>query len=175
MAITFREIRKYFARNVRLSICFEAGYYHNYLMVSDIPSQKYDRFYIYGIGMAIVEFSMDVYSTPPEQDGVVFSSRDDILKPAMEIVLHEKPREIKRSTDENLLFRDMKPYLQMDGIFSVVNREDWSYELYEYGNDIPQKYDNMYVYGIGMEENSDTEDLLKECQRMVIVLSDKPK
>ena len=69
----------------------------------------------------------------------------------------------------------MKPYLQMDGIFSVVNREDWSYELYEYGNDIPQKYDNMYVYGIGMEENSDTEDLLKECQRMVIVLSDKPK
>ena len=34
MAIGLEEIRKYIARNVRISICFEDGYYHNYLMIS---------------------------------------------------------------------------------------------------------------------------------------------
>lgn len=180
MAITFREIKQYLARNVRLSICFEDGYYHNYLMVSDIPDQKYDRLYVYGIGMIDVEFSMDVYSNPQEPDGIVMSSKDDTLEPAIEIVLHEEPREIERSTDESLPFRDLKPYLQIGRFFSVVNREDWSYEAYEYRNDIPEKYDNMYVYGIGMEDNPTIEESLREWEydtfhkkRMVIVLSNK--
>lgn len=56
MAIKFEELRKYVARNVRLSICFEDGYYHDYLMMSDIPEQKYAGFYIYGVGMVDVEF-----------------------------------------------------------------------------------------------------------------------
>ena len=47
MAIKFEELRKYVARNVCLSICFEDGYYHDYLMLSDIPEQKYAGFYIY--------------------------------------------------------------------------------------------------------------------------------
>lgn len=182
MAITFREIKQYLARNVRLSICFEDGHYHNYLMVSDIPDQKYDSLYVYGVGMVDVEFSMDVYSNPQEPDGVVMSSKDDTLEPAIEIVLHEEPRENERSTDENLVFRDFKPYLQIGRHFSVVNREDWSYESYEYRNDIPEKYDNMYVYGIGMEDNPSIEELLKEQEydtylkkRMVIVLSEKPR
>ena len=51
MAITFGEIKQYFARNVRLSICFEDGQYHIYLMGADIPEKKYDRLYVYGIGM----------------------------------------------------------------------------------------------------------------------------
>ena len=51
MAIKFEELRKYVARNVRLSICFEDGYYHDYLMMSDIPEQKYAGFYIYGVGI----------------------------------------------------------------------------------------------------------------------------
>lgn len=54
MAIKFEELRKYVARNVRLSICFEDGYYHDYLMMSDIPEQKYAGFYIYGVGMVDV-------------------------------------------------------------------------------------------------------------------------
>lgn len=37
MAIQFKELRKYLARNIRLSICFEDGHYHDYLMISDIP------------------------------------------------------------------------------------------------------------------------------------------
>ena len=47
MAIKFEELRKYVARNVRLSICFEDGYYHDYLMMSDIPEQKYAGFYMW--------------------------------------------------------------------------------------------------------------------------------
>lgn len=66
MAIKFEEVKRYLARNVRLSICFEDGYYHDYLMVSDIPDSKYDRLYVYGIGMIDVEFSRDVYSKPQE-------------------------------------------------------------------------------------------------------------
>ena len=106
MAIQFEEIKKYIARNIRISICFPDGHYYNYLMISDIQELKYDTFYVYGIGMIDVEFSMDVYAKPQELDGVVTSSRDDTLAPAIEIVLCEKPREIERSTDENLVFRD---------------------------------------------------------------------
>ena len=54
MAIKFEELRKYVARNVRLSICFEDGYYHDYLMMSDIPEQKYAGFYIYGVGIFFI-------------------------------------------------------------------------------------------------------------------------
>ena len=50
MAIQFKEIRQYLARNARLSICFEDGYYQDYLMISDIPTEKYKDLYVYGIG-----------------------------------------------------------------------------------------------------------------------------
>lgn len=182
MAIKFEEIKKYLARNVRLSICFEDGHYHDYLMVSDIPDSKYDRLYVYGIGMIDVEFSMDVYSEPREQNGVMMSTRDDTIEPAIEVVLYEAPREIKRSTDEALVFRDLKPYLQSFGYFSVVDRGNWHREAYKLRDDIPGKYDDMYVYGIGMEDNPDIEERRKERKfdsymkkRMVIVLSDKPR
>lgn len=67
--------------------------------------------------------------------------------------------------------------------FAVVNREDWSYKLYEYRNDITSDYDDMFVYGIGMEDNFDESDknIIKALEkrkydsylnkRMVIVLS----
>lgn len=178
MAIKFEEIKRYLARNIRLSICFEDGHYHDYLMVSDIPDSKYDRLYVYGIGMADVEFPMDVYSEPQEQKEIVMSIRDITIEPAIEVVLHEAPREIKRSTDDALVFRDLKPYLQSFGYFSVVDRRDWSQEVYELREDIPEKYDNMYVYGIGMEDNPDINERLKEWEfdscmkkRMVLVLS----
>ena len=50
MAIQFKEIRQYLARNARLSICFEDGYYQDYLMVSDIPTEKYKDWRIWTIG-----------------------------------------------------------------------------------------------------------------------------
>lgn len=182
MAIKFEEVKRYLARNVRLSICFEDGHYHDYLMVSDIPDSKYDRLYVYGIGMIDVEFSRDVYSKPQESQGVMTATRDDTIEPAIEVVLYEAPREIGRSTDEALVFRDLKPYLQRFGYFSVVDRRDWSHEAYKLKDEIPEKYDDMYVYGIGMEDNSEIDERLKNFKydthmkkRMVIVLSNKPR
>lgn len=146
------------ARNVRMSICFEGGHYHNYLMVSDIPAEKYEDLYVYGVGMIDVEFSKDLYAVPKDLDGMVISTRDDTIEPAIEIVLHEAPRNIERTAEDVLIFKDIKPYLQMGRNFAVVKREDWSYKLYEYRDDIPGDYDGMYLYGIGMEDNFDESD-----------------
>ena len=162
MAIQFKEIRQYLARNVRLSICFEDGHYHDYLMISDIPVEKYKDLYVYGVGMVDVEFPMDIYASPKDLDGVTISTKDDTIEPAIEIVLHDAPRDIERKAENVLLFKDIKPYLQIGRNFAVVNREDWSYKLYEYRNDIPGNYDDMFVYGIGMEDNFDKSDVVKE-------------
>lgn len=182
MAIQFKEIKKYIARNARLSICHEDGYYENYLFMADIPEQKYDHLYVYGIGMIDVEFSNDVYTVPAQSGESAISVKDITLQPAIEIVLSEKPRPIKRSDDKELLFRDLKPYLQIGKNFAVVKREDWSSEIYEFRREIPEKYDNMHVYGIGMENHPrmercwldvDYETMHKK--RMVIVLSGQSK
>ena len=182
MAIRFQEIKKYIARNVCVSICFEEGYYHDYLMIGDILEEKYDNLYVYGIGMADVEFSRDIYTTPPQLEGEIVSTKDDTLKPAIEIVLCKKPREIERSEDRYLLFKDLKPYLQIGRNFSVMNRKDWSYETYEWKREIPTEYDTMYVYGVGMEDNPNVEENIKNTEydstlkkRMVLVLSDEPR
>lgn len=55
---------------------------------------------------------------------------------------------LDRKAEDVLLFKDIKPYLQIGRNFAAVNREDWSYKLYEYRNDIPGDYDDMFVYGI---------------------------
>ncbi len=183
MAIRFNEIRQYLARNAKLSICFEDGHYHDYLMISDIPNEKYNDLDVYGIGMVDVEFSMDLYTHANELEEKGWPTKDDTLAPAVEIVLHERPRDIERSAVNVLLFMDLKPYLQIGRNFSIVDREDWTSELYEYRRDIPPKYDEMFVYGIGMEDVTEEADsniikALKDnrydsCiyKRMVIVLS----
>lgn len=182
MAIRFQEIKKYIARNVRVSICFEDGYYHDYLMIGDIPEGKYDDLYVYGIGMADVEFPMDIYTVPPQLEGVILSTKDDSLEPAIEIVLFKNPREIERSEERYLMFKDLRPYLQSGKNFSVVNRKGWSYETYEWKKEIPAEYDNMYVYGVGMEDNPNIDEYLKNTEfditlkkRMVLVLADEPR
>ena len=124
MAIQFKEIRQYLARNTRLSICFEDGSYHDYLILSDIPAKKYNDLYVYGVGMIDVEFSRDLYAPSEEPVGVVTSTKDDMMEPAIEIVLHEDPRDIERKEEGVLLFKDLKPYLQIGRNFSIVNRED---------------------------------------------------
>ena len=87
--------------------------------------------------------------------------------------LYQKPRDIARSTEGKLLFRDLKPYLQIFGYFSVVDRDNWSGEMYKYRDDIPEKYDDRLVYGIGMEDNPDADTLPPK--RLVIVLSENEK
>ena len=97
MAIQFKEIRQYLARNARLSICFEDGYYQDYLMISDIPTEKYKDLYVYGIGMIDVEFSKDIYTSPQNSDDTNSSIKikECTFEPAIEIVLHKIPRDIK--------------------------------------------------------------------------------
>lgn len=180
MAIKFKEIKGYLARNVRLSICFEDGFYHDYLMVSDIPEHKYDDFYVYGIGMADAEFSMDVFAKPQELEGEIVSTKDDALYPAIEIVLHKEPRDIERNVDNDLEFRDLKPYLQIGRNFTVLNRKDWKGEEYEYKKEIPEKYNDMYVYGIDMADNLSEDSIHIKYdtihkKRMLLVLSDTPR
>lgn len=183
MAIKFKEIRKFLARNTRLSICFEDGDYHNYLLISDIPSLEYDELYVYGVGMTDVEFSLDIYSEPDEINReVTISGRGFTMQPAIEIVLSDKPRDIERNICDSLTFKDLKPYLQIGRWFNIVNKLDWSSESYEYRENISEKYDSMYVYGIGVEYNPDLEETYRKLKydthfnkRMVLVLSDKPR
>ena len=160
MAIQFKEIRKYLARNARLSICFEDGCYYDYLMISDIPAEKYKDLYVYGIGMVNVEFSKDIYTSPQNLDDTNSSIKikECTFEPAIESVLREIPRDIERKAEEFLLFKDIKPCLQIGRNFAVVNREDWSYKLYEWKRDIPDEYDDKFVFGIGMEDNFDAND-----------------
>ena len=80
MAIKFKDIRRFLARNIRLSICFLDGQYHNYLLVSDISASEYDELYVYGIGMTDVEFSKDIYSEPEEPNGEVSISMSNLTK-----------------------------------------------------------------------------------------------
>ena len=107
MAIQFKEIRQYLARNTRLSICFEDGYYRDYLMISDIPTEKYKDLYVYGIGMIDVEFSKDVYTSPQNLDDTNSSikMKECTFEPAIEIVLHKTPRDIERKAEEVLFIQ----------------------------------------------------------------------
>lgn len=108
MAIQFCEIKKYIARNERISICLEDGSYDNYLMISDIPEGKYDNLYVYGIGTVDVEFSKDMYAAPSQLEKMVISPKHDMMAPAIEIVLHKDPRDIERCEERCMLFKDLK-------------------------------------------------------------------
>lgn len=180
MSIKFKEIRQYLARNVRLSICFEDGYYEDFTLISDIPDEKYDDMFLYGVGMVDVEFPLDVYAKPSNN----FKVRDSGLFPALEIVLWDRQRDdiSKRKHEGALKFEDIKGYIQVFGHMSVVMRKDWSSESFEKRDDIPRKYNEYFVYGIGMENDSDLDEHYRNLKydtsymkRIVIVLSENPR
>lgn len=183
MAITFKEVKQYISRIVRVSICFENGSYDNYTLISDISEGKYEDLFVYGIGMIDVEFPLDVYSKPYSNWPV--KQADCFLGCGLEIVLYDKPRtDIVRNCEKGLIFGDLRNYLQIGGNYSVVLREDWSSEEYEWCKDIPEKYDEMFVYGIGIEVNPKEVDRFVDrfkdldtmfVRRMVIVLSKTPR
>ena len=178
MAITFGEIKPYISRLVRISICFTDGHYDNYTLISDIPNGKYDDLYVYGIGMVDVEFPMDVYAKPSDAMPEKISLRDGFfLGCGLEIVLQEEPRDIARSNDSELLFDDLRGYLQIGRYFSVVMKEDWSSEQYEYREDIPDTYNELYVYGIGIEHHP-RYNFIEDSyivKQLVVVLSKAPR
>jgi len=155
MAITFKEIKQYISRVVRISICFTDGHYDNYTLVSDIPVGKYDNLYTYGIGMIDVEFPMDVYTKPWEEMSEKILLNDGyFIGCGLEIMVQEEQRDdIERHDNQRLCFGDLRNYLQIGRNFSIVREEDWSSEEYEWRKDIPNEYDSLYVYGIGIENN----------------------
>lgn len=183
MALTFKEVRQYISRVVKISVCFEDMSYDNYILISDIPEGKYEDLFVYGIGMIDVEFPLDaVYRKTNLKQLIKFS--DCFLGCALEIVLHDKPRtDIVRNCEKELRFGDLRDYLQIGRYFSIVLREDWSSEEYEWRKNIPEKYDEMFVYGIGIEGNPKEANRLgiKEdldtafAKKMVIVLSKTPR
>ena len=72
----------------------------------------------------------------------------------LEIMVQEEPRDdIERHDNQRLCFGDLRNYLQIGRNFSIVREEDWSSEEYEWRKDIPNEYDSLYVYGIGIENN----------------------
>ena len=183
MAITFKELRRHLSRTVRLSICFKEDMcYDNYLILSDIPEGKYDEMYVYGIGKIDVEFTKDVYSMPLDgsvPSGSYINGGMDIL-PALEIVLWDKPRTDvgTRKLEVPLLFGDIRKLLQIFGHISVVMLSDWSSEAFEERNVIPEKYNDHFVYGIGLEDDPMPDIIYKNhgsdtCgkKRIVVVLS----
>lgn len=184
MAITFKELKQYISRVVRISVCFTDGHYDNYTLVSDISEGKYDDFYIYGVGMIDVEFSLDVYTKPCNEMPERISMRDGyFIGCGLEIVVQEEPRDIRRRDNRKMCFGDLREYLQMGRNFSIVRKEDWSSEEYEMRTDIPEEYNKLYVYGIGLEDNFREISIPqnRRCpdsyltKRMVIVLSETPR
>ena len=183
MAIKFGELKKYLSRVTRLSICFTSGHYDNYLLVSDIPEGKYDDMYVYGVGMIDVEFPLDEYSTPKEFSQPLSFKDGLFMGAAIEVVVQDEPRDIERINNNELTFGDLRDYLQIGRNFTIVRKEDWTEEHYEWRRDIPEEYDSMYVYGIGMEDNS--EGLMRiirmgfmdsfMAKNMKIVVSESPR
>jgi len=153
MAIKFKEIKKYISRVVKVSICLDDGYYYDYSLMSDIPEGKYDELFVFGIGMVDVEFPLDVYSEPIEPKRVISKKDGYFIGCGLEIVLQEEARAIKRSNIKELTFGDLRNYLQCGENFSIVRKENWTEENYVWRKDIPEKYNNMYVYGIGIEDD----------------------
>ncbi len=189
MTIKFKELKQYIARTIPVSICFRDGHYDNYTLISDIPEGRYDDLYVYGIGTIDVELPLDVYKRPSDVLHEKVSLKEGFyLGCALEIVLQEMPRDIQRQDKHKLHFFDLKSYLQSGMNFSVVMQEDWSEEYYAWKEDIPEQYNDLYVYGIGIMAVS-KKDIPKEFQsvdyerikgsrmatQMVIVLSKKPR
>ena len=155
MAIQFKELKKYISRVTRLSICFHDGHYDDYLMISDIPDGKYDELYVYGVGMIDVEFPLDVYVSVEELQKRTWKENGFFLGCALEIVLQEEPREIERVNMNELTFGDLRGYLQVGRNFSITKKEGWTEEDFVYRYEIPEHYNDMYVYGISIENYFD--------------------
>lgn len=91
MNLRFKELKKYISVLDRVSICMrETLRYKNYRFLCDVPD-KYDEFYVYGIGMIDSEFDIE----NPEY--MLDVKEKDICKKfyfakCIEVVLAEKPR-----------------------------------------------------------------------------------
>lgn len=165
MAIRFSELRKHLSRVGKISLCFMDGSYKNYIMPDDIP-EKYNEMYVFGIGMVDVEFPHDIYAEPGEMPGRCLG-KEYYLGAGLEIVLQESPRDISRMNEEQLTFADLRNYLQIGRGFSIVVKEEWQEECYVYRDEIPDTYNDLYVYGISLTDNA--EELIRISTKYKII------
>lgn len=87
----FKELRKYISVIDKVSVCMcETLQYENYYYMEQVP-EKYNEFYVYGIGMIDSEFDV-VDAAPIEVKGNEVG-KDKFLSKCIEIMLSEKPRE----------------------------------------------------------------------------------
>lgn len=155
--IRFEELKSYLSRVAWISVCFLDGQYDNYTLISDIPERKYDDLYVCGISMIDAEFPRDVYCRPKTGLTEMIGPSEFFTGCGLEVLLTREPLDCiaPRRREDGLLFGDVKKYLQEGRHFSVVMKENWHSEKYEWKKEIPEKYDEMFVYGIGIEANPD--------------------
>ena len=176
MSLKFKELINYVSKVEKISVCFMDGNYENYHLKTDIPEGKYDEFYVYGIGLADVEFSLDVYS---KQEHNTTSKNDRYLGCALEIMLSEEPRDMERGRNDVLTFKDFRNYLPVGNCITIVRKEEWSQESFLLRNDIPDFYNDLYLYGIGIQDrakdtvSSGIDSMINKSE--VIVLSKEPR
>lgn len=179
--LTFKHIRPFISRIAPISICFDDGHYDNYTIISDIPDDRYDNFYVYGIGTVCVEFPMDIYTQTAFNENKAITGQEIKLDDGLEIFLTGEPREFEWKNDKELIFADLRNFLQRGMHFSVVMRENWEGQYYAFRSEIPESYNDYYVYGIGIEA-VDTKNLSPELKKyngnikqLVIVLAQTPR
>lgn len=92
--LKFKELKKYISKLDRLSICRkETMQYENYRYLRMVPD-KYDEFYVYGIGMIDSEFPVEgepnVFEVEGNENG---NGNGEFMGRCIEIMLSETPRD----------------------------------------------------------------------------------
>lgn len=178
MSFTFGEIKQYLARDMKLSIKMLKGGYTDYFMVSDIPDGKYDDMIIYSLaGIKYVEFhELGEYVSPTSPE---LSWMDHKLDFGYEITLCDQipeydDRDHTRTNTEHIILKDLRSVLPLFGHCSV-NCIGEGKEAFRSPKDIPDTFDNKYLFGLGMEpDKTDITAGVYE-MRFVIVLANRPK
>ena len=72
---------------------------------------------------------------------------------------------------------EIKQMIETAPEYSIVMRQDWTSQDFEWIRDVPESYNDYYVYGIGLEEDPNVDEHFKGMgydnsytKRMVIVL-----
>lgn len=171
MSLQFKDIRNLIARNCRISICmYKDLSYENYLMISDVPDNRYDDLYIYGIGLIETEFSFDVYADPKKTDARIDWHNID-FQPAIEIVLDDQPCSLENRNDElYVTFKDIRSHLDKLRNIEIMYKDEWNGRNFESIREVPATFDSDIVYGIGMETTAEKSTLKGFNHTLVIVL-----
>ncbi len=76
----------------------------------------------------------------------------------------------------NLKFKDIKKYISLIDRLSICNKETLQYQNYKCMAEVPDIYDEMYLYGIGnikSEFEEDGNEIWAHC--LEIMLSESPR